>query len=213
MNTLDKHISLRGLYAITQDGLPQDQLYRKTETILAHGASLLQYRDKSGDRSQRLEQALWLRQCCDEYNCLLIINDDIELADEVSADGVHLGRDDADYAEARRVLGDEAIVGISCYNQFDLALQAQNLGASYAAFGAFFPSPTKPHAPTASLELLQQAKAELSIPICCIGGITTVNADPLTKANADMLAVISDLYQADHPGVIAEHYRSLFAAQ
>lgn len=202
--------SLRGLYAITQTGLPQSELYNKTEAILANGAQLLQYRDKSGDRSKRLEQALWLKQCCDEYNCLFIINDDIELADEVSADGVHLGRDDAAYTKAREQLGEQAIIGLSCYNQLQLAQRAQVLGASYAAFGACFASPTKPDAPRASLALVQQAKQELNIPICGIGGITLDLAPLLLESNADMLAVISDLYATEHPGLVARQYQELF---
>lgn len=203
---------LHGLYAITQDGLSSSELFEKTETILANGASILQYRDKSNDRSKRLEEALWLKQCCDEYHCLLMINDDIELADEVSADGVHLGQDDASIADARIALGTNAIIGQSCYNQLALAQTAQEQGASYVAFGAFFPSPTKPNAPTAGIELLQQAKSQLDIPVCCIGGITTSQAQPLIDANADMLAVISDLYSAEHPAQVARQYREMFQA-
>lgn len=210
MLSTEKHAQLRGLYAITQDGLPEAELYNKTEAILANGAQLLQYRDKSGDRSKRLEQALWLKQCCDEYNCLFIINDDIELADEVSADGVHLGKDDSTFTRAREQLGPSAIIGLSCYDQLTLAQNAQALGASYAAFGACFTSPTKPDAPRASLALIQQAKAQLSIPVCCIGGINLGNAPQLITANADMLAVISDLYGAEHPGALARQYRELW---
>lgn len=204
--------NLFGLYAITHDGLSTDILYKKTEEILANGASILQYRDKSNDRSKRLEEALWLKQCCDEYHCLLMINDDIELADEVSADGVHLGQNDASIADARTALGHNAIIGLSCYNQLALAQEAQEQGASYVAFGAFFPSPTKPNAPTADVELLQQAKSQLDIPICCIGGITTNRAQPLIDANTDMLAVISDLYSAEHPAQVARQYREMFQA-
>lgn len=207
-----KHSQLRGLYAITQDGLPQTELYNKTEAILANGAQLLQYRDKSGNRTKRLEQALWLKQCCDEYNCLFIINDDVELADEVSADGVHLGSDDTVYAQARDQLGPDAIIGLSCYNQLDLANNAQTQGASYAAFGACFPSSTKPYAPSVSLELIQQATAQLNIPVCCIGGINLEKAPQLIAANADMLAVISDLYGSEHPGLVTRQYRELFKA-
>lgn len=203
---------LHGLYAITQDGLPSDTLFAKTESILANGARILQYRDKSNDRSKRLEEALWLKQCCDEYHCLLLINDDVELADEVSADGVHLGQGDMSYQQARSILGEDAIIGLSCYNQFDLAHAAQTQGANYAAFGAYFPSPTKPHAPTANIELLQRAKAELDIPICCIGGITTHNAQALIDANADMLAVISELYAAEHAGEVARQFHEMFIA-
>lgn len=210
MKHSEKYPLLRGLYAVTQDGLPQAELYSKTEAILANGAQLLQYRDKSDDRTKRLEQALWLKQCCDEYNCLFIINDDVELADEASADGVHLGRDDTAYAHARAQLGADAIIGLSCYNQLALAENAQALGANYAAFGTCFPSPTKPSAPRAPLALIQQAQQQLDIPLCGIGGINLHNAPALLNANADMLAVISDLYCSEHPGRIARQYRELF---
>ena len=173
----------------------------------------MQYRDKGDDRSKRLAQALWLRQCCDEYNVLFLINDDIELADEVGADGVHLGQDDASYAQARAQLGPHAVIGLSCYNQFNLAQQAQDCGANYAALGACFASATKPHAPQASLTLIQTAKAQLHIPICTIGGITTENAPQLIANHADMLAVIADLYSAEQPGQVARQYCQLFNAQ
>lgn len=210
MLSTEKHASLKGLYAITQDGLPSKALFEKTEAILANGATLLQYRDKSNDRSKRLEEALWLKQCCQEYNCLFLINDDIELADEVSADGVHLGKDDDGYTKAREQLGNSAIIGISCYNQIDRAIEAQDIGASYAAFGAMFSSTTKPNTAKADINLLKQAKQQLTIPICAIGGITTNQAPPLIDAQVDMLAVISDLYSAQHPGLVARQYRELF---
>ena len=188
-------MNLSGLYAIT---IPSENLLQQVEAAIAGGAAMIQYRDKSSDQSLRREQARQLSRICRTADIPLIINDDIELATKVSAAGVHLGRDDIALKNARRDLGDEAIIGISCYNDFDLALQAQRQGADYIAFGSFFASPTKPLAVRADKSLLQRAKQELEIPVVAIGGITTDNGKPLIEAGADMLAVITALFaQAD----------------
>lgn len=188
-------MKLSGLYAITtfSQNLPQ-----QVEAAIAGGARVIQYRDKSSDQSLRLEQAQQLSQICRAAKIPLIINDDVDLAARVSAAGVHLGRDDIAFNHARRKLGGDAIIGISCYNDFDLALQAQQQGADYIAFGSFFDSPTKPLAIRADSSLLQRAKQELNIPVVAIGGITPDNGKLLVEAGADMLAVISALFaQAD----------------
>ncbi len=188
-------MKLSGLYAITT---PSQYLPQQVEAAIAGGARVIQYRDKSSDQSLRLEQAQQLSRICRAAKIPLIINDDVELAVRVSAAGVHLGRDDIALKNARRDLGDDAIIGISCYNNFDLALQAQHLGADYIAFGSFFASPTKPLAVRADKSLLQRAKQELEIPVVAIGGITTDNGKLLIEAGADMLAVITALFaQAD----------------
>jgi len=188
-------VNLSGLYAIT---IPSENLLQQVEAAIAGGAAMIQYRDKCSDLSLRREQARQLSRICRAADIPLIINDDIELAAMVSAAGVHLGRDDVALKNARRDLGDEAIIGISCYNDFDLALQAQRQGADYIAFGSFFASPTKPLAVRADKSLLQRAKQELEIPVVAIGGITTDNGKPLIEAGADMLAVITALFaQAD----------------
>ena len=188
-------MNLSGLYAIT---IPSENLLQQVEAAIAGGAAMIQYRDKCSDLSLRREQARQLSRICRAADIPLIINDDIELAAKVSAAGVHLGRDDIALKNARRDLGDEAIIGISCYNDFDLALQAQRQGADYIAFGSFFASPTKPLAVRADKSLLQRAKQELEIPVVAIGGITTDNGKPLIEAGADMLAVITALFaQAD----------------
>ncbi len=204
------HAPLRGLYAITQEGLSEAQLFGKTEAIVANGARLLQYRDKSRDARKRLAQARWLQQCCQQYGCHFLVNDDIELAAAVGADGVHLGRDDASYQRARQRLGEQAIIGLSCYNQLALAQQAEQLGASYVAFGACYPSPTKPQAARVSVDFLARARAALHTPICAIGGISIDKAAPLLP-HADMLAVITDIYAAADPGQVARQYQALFA--
>lgn len=188
-------MKLSGLYAITT---PSETLPQQVEAAIDGGARVIQYRDKSSCQSLRLEQAQQLSLICRAADIPLIINDDIELAARVSAAGVHLGGDDTALRIARRSLGEEAIIGLSCYNDFELALQAQQQGADYIAFGSFYASPTKLLAVRADNSLLQRAKQELEIPVVAIGGITTDNGKILIEAGADMLAVITALFaQAD----------------
>ena len=189
---------LKGLYAITNERLISEQDFdRKIEQVLLGGANIIQYRDKSNDTKKRQQQALSLRQLCEKYNALCIINDDIQLAKKVNAHGVHLGKDDASLLSARDVLGEEAIIGVSCYNDLSLALSAEKNGASYVAFGAIFPSPTKPNAAIAGLDIIAQAKQVLSLPICAIGGISHTNIQQVIQHGADMAAVISEIFTPD----------------
>jgi len=186
---------LRGLYAITDETLiPENQFTNLVEQALQGGASIIQYRDKSGDKNNCLHQASELRTLCKKYNALLIINDDIKLAQLVKADGVHLGKDDSSISTARKILGESAIIGISCYNQISLAIEAENKGANYVAFGAIFSSTTKPDAQNTSLQLLAEAKQQLNIPLCAIGGINSNNAKQVFDAGADMVAVINGIF-------------------
>lgn len=202
---------LSGLYAITDETLTGPENFaRQVELALKGEARIIQYRDKSTDAGRRLQQASTLKSLCDQYSALLIINDDIELAARVQADGVHLGEADHSITQARTRLGEAAIIGQSCYNQLDLALQAQAKGADYVAFGAFFSSATKPHARHASIELLSQAKTRLTIPVCTIGGIDENNAASLIDAGADMVAVINGLFAQPDIRKSAEHIAALF---
>ena len=190
---------LKGLYAITDERLISEQDFdKKVEQALQGGAKIIQYRDKSNDTKKRQQQALSLRHLCERYNALCIINDDIKLAKEVNAHGVHLGKDDASLLTARDVLGEAAVIGVSCYNDLSLALSAEKNGASYVAFGAIFPSPTKPNAPVAGLEIISQAKQTLSLPICAIGGISHTNIQQVIQHGADMAAVISEILASGH---------------
>jgi len=191
-----KHAArLTGLYAITDENLiPPDRFEQSVEQALKGGARIIQYRDKSDDTVKRQQQAKQLKDLCHRYNALCIINDDIDLCLNVAADGVHLGKDDGDITQARKRLGENIIIGVSCYNQLTLAQQAENDGADYVAFGAIFPSSTKPLAKTAGLGILQQAKSQIKVPICAIGGIDTTNAKQTVESGADMLAVISSLF-------------------
>lgn len=191
---------MKGLYAITEcDRLSTDRLLSVTEDILRAGIALLQYRDKSGDHDKRTYEAEALWQLCNKYGCPLIINDDVALAVRAKGDGVHLGQEDHDCRSARAALGPEAIIGVSCYNSLERALAAEQDGADYVAFGSFFPSPSKRNTVTAEPDIIRQAKAEISLPVAAIGGITPANCGTLIEHGADMLAVISSIYQAEDP--------------
>ena len=193
----DVNQRLHGLYVITEDRPPATRpLIVGVEAALRGGARIVQYRDKSEDRGRRLEEARALKQLCSDHKALLLINDDLDLAAEVGADGVHLGRDDPNVASARAKLPRESVIGITCYNEFERARQAAERGADYIAFGSFHPSPTKPHAVRADPELLRRARRELSLPAVAIGGISPENGAALVSAGADMLAVISAVFAA-----------------
>ena len=189
-------MTLRGLYAITDSQLLAGKLLAYVEAALDGGLTLLQYRDKSSDEARRLREAEALRDLCARYNTRLIINDDAELAARLGV-GVHLGQTDGPLTPARALLGPKAIIGSTCHSQVDLAEQAAKEGASYVAFGRFFNSSTKPGAPTATLDVLDQARSQLKLPICVIGGITLENAAPLVAHGADLLAVVHGLFGAD----------------
>ena len=156
----------------------------------------MQYRDKSSDDARRLREAEALRNLCERHKAHLIINDDAELAARLEV-GVHLGQTDGPLTPARALLGRKAIIGSTCHSQIELAEQAAKEGASYVAFGRFFNSSTKPGAPTATLDVLDQARSRLDLPICVIGGITLDNAGPLVEHGADLLAVVHGLFGAD----------------
>lgn len=202
---------LRGLYAITDENLIPESAFTATiEQALSGGTAIIQYRDKSGIETKRLQQASALRSLCNEYRASLIINDDIALAKAVAADGVHLGENDISIEQARLILGNNAIIGISCYNQLQLGARAQAAGADYVAFGAVFTSPTKPHARSASCELISEAKSQLDIPVCAIGGIDKSNVESVIEAGADMTALISGLFTEPDIRLTAEHISRLF---
>lgn len=199
----------RGLYLITPECADDRRLLQSVTQVLSMHPALLQYRCKSLPRSQRRQQAISLAAACAEHAVGLIVNDDLELAAEVGALGVHLGRDDASVAQAHAVLGRAAVIGVSCYDDIALAERAAAAGASYIAFGAFFVSPTKPQARRASLELLR-ASAGLGVLRVAIGGINPDNGEPLVRAGADLLAVISGVFDAPDPLAAARQLQSLY---
>lgn len=199
---------LAGLYAITSESLmPPPRFLDKAEAVLRGGCRLLQYRNKSGDAALHRRQARELRALCESFGATLIINDRVELAKQVDAQGVHLGQSDTDLASARRLLGPTAIIGATCHNSMALAQQAQADGADYLAFGRFFPSSTKPDAPPADPALLAQARQQCSLPLVAIGGITRHNALPLLHQGADCLAVSHALFEGDDLSAIEERTR------
>lgn len=185
------------LYAITDSQLlPDDQLGPAVAAALRGGCRRIQYRDKSHSPDVRLQQAQSLLSLCLENGAELIINDDPHLAARIGAHGVHLGQGDMPPEQARHLLGPEAIVGITCHASLEMAHAAALAGASYVAFGRFFPSSTKPEAPAAPLELLTAARQALALPIVAIGGITLDNAQSVMASGADWLAVSHSLFSA-----------------
>jgi thiamine-phosphate pyrophosphorylase len=207
---MSKASRLRGLYAITDRQLCGGRLLESVSAAIAGGARIIQYRDKSGDSERRQAEATALCQLCREHDALFIINDEVELALQVDADGVHIGQSDSRLAQARQQLGPDKLIGVSCNNRLEYALTAQQQGADYVAFGRFFPSTTKPDAPQADLSLLETAREQLTIPIVAIGGITPETAGRLVHAGADMLAVIHGVFGQANVEAAARHLNEIF---
>jgi thiamine-phosphate pyrophosphorylase len=201
---------LRGLYALTPEGLNTETLLTRVEAAIAGGAALVQYRRKALDPARREAEARTLLDLCRRRAVPLIINDDAALARRTGADGVHLGREDGGIEQARRLLGSSAIVGASCYNELARAVRAERAGATYVAFGSLYASPTKPAAVRATIELLREARARLRVPVAAIGGITAENAPEPIAAGADLLAVLSDLFDAPDIRARAMQYARLW---
>jgi thiamine-phosphate pyrophosphorylase len=200
-----------GLYAITQTGHKSpDTLLSEVAAAIRGGAIAVQYRDKHPLDALALGKALV--KLCHQQRVPLLINDDVELALCTGADGVHIGKDDGHIAEARKHLGANAIIGVSCYDSVERAIEAQQHGANYVAFGRFFPSGSKPLAAPAHIETLKTARPLLHIPIVAIGGILPGKGAPLIAAGADVLAVIGGIF--DHePEQSARAYQSLFSTK
>jgi thiamine-phosphate pyrophosphorylase len=203
---------IEGVYAITPDCESVDELREKVRAALAGGVRLLQYRNKTCSAQRRLLQALMLAQLAREAGAELIVNDEPVLAAQCEASGVHLGGNDADIATARQVIGSSAIIGVSCYASLTRALEAQEAGADYVAFGSFFPSSTKPGAVAAPLSLLSEARSRLRLPIVAIGGIGVVNAEAVFRAGANAIAVITSLFGAPDISAAARELTRIAAA-
>ncbi|MBC7757040.1 MAG: thiamine phosphate synthase [Bdellovibrio sp.] len=201
---------IKGLYAITPDMADTDLLLQKVEAALQGGINMLQYRNKTANHKLQTQQARSLLPLCRQYNVPLIINDSVKLCLTLDTDGVHLGADDGNLAEVRVRIGKDKILGASCYNRFDLALQAQQQGANYVAFGACFASSTKPNAPVATLDLFTRAKTELKIPTVAIGGITQQNATQMLQAGANSIAVIQAIFGANDVKSACTEFSMLF---
>jgi len=204
------HPGFRGLYAVTPDDSDITSLTRKVSRALAGGARIVQYRNKSASAELRHEQGAALLALCREAHIPLVINDDLDLARGICADGLHVGREDISIAAARALLGQDRLLGASCYDRLELALAAREAGADYVAFGSAFPSATKPGAARAPLSLYREAKGRLGLPVVAIGGITTENAHSVIEAGADAVAVISALFDAPDIEATARSFSRLF---
>jgi len=203
--------ALRGLYAITDSALmPGEQLFAKAEAALRGGCRVLQYRNKTATPEQQQHEASRLCQLCRKHGALFIVNDDVDLALAIEADGIHIGQTDTALPAIRARVGERMIVGVSCHGALELAKQAEQQGASYVAFGRFFDSHTKPQAPPAGLDIVRQAKALLALPLVAIGGITRDNAPRVIAQGADMIAVIHDLFSPENPREV-EHRAKTFS--
>lgn len=202
---------ITGLYAIADTHYLDDtHLIDAVAQAIAGGTRIIQYRDKKHTAAERTRQALELARLCRQQGALFIVNDDMMLAKETQADGVHLGREDASLTQAREQLGPQAIVGVSCYNELARAEAAEKQGADYVAFGRFFPSRTKPQAVQTGLDLLREAKKKLRIPVVAIGGITPENGAALIATGADALAVIEGVFGQADVRAAAGRYARLF---
>jgi thiamine-phosphate pyrophosphorylase len=202
---------MRGLYLVTPDWDDTAALLTATEEALRAGAALVQYRHKSASPELRREQAAQLLALCRRFQAPFIVNDYLALCLELGADGVHVGGTDASVAEARKALGPGKIVGASCYGDKQLARDACANGASYVAFGGFYPSRVKQYPVTTPPGIVDWAKAEIALPCVVIGGMTPANAAPLVARGADMVAAISSVYGAPVIGVAMHEFTRLFA--
>jgi thiamine-phosphate pyrophosphorylase len=211
--TTDFSASLRGLYAVTPDDRLLPRLSALVEAALEGGARLVQYRNKQAPAPLRRAQAAELLRVCRAYGAKLIVNDDVWLAIEIGADGAHVGRDDLpghDLATAREALGGKRLLGVSCYNDLARVAEAAKAGADYVGIGSMYPSATKPGAMLATPELLAESRRLFDGPVAAIGGITIRNAQQVVGAGADMIAVVSDLFNAMDIGRRAAEFQQLF---
>lgn len=193
------------IYAISDDLLmPENLALEYTREILECGVKFFQFRSKKAAKNERL--ASEILNLCEKFGTKFIVNDDVKFAKKIGANAVHLGRDDEDLKEAFEILGKDAYVGVSCYNDINLAINAAKNGASYVAFGSIFTSSTKPNAPKCGLEVVKEAKQILNLPVCVIGGINETNIGSLSHAKPDLIAVISAIYK---DGNIKENIKNL----
>ena len=193
------------IYAISDDILmPENLALRYTREILECGVKFFQFRSKKAVKNERL--ASEILNLCEKFGTKFIVNDDVKFAKKIGANAVHLGKEDEGIKEAFEILGKDAYVGVSCYNDMNLAINAAKNGASYVAFGSVFASPTKPNAPKCDLEVAREAKQILNLPVCVIGGINETNISSLSYANPDLIAIISAIYK---DGTIKENIKNL----
>lgn len=202
---------IKGLHLITDDRyISRAVFFQTVERCLKAGVDVFQFRSKSLPLEEQKRYALWLKEICARFKVPLIVNDYATVAAEIGADGVHLGAEDMDIAVARKIVGDRALIGVSCSGDLEKAKRAQDAGANYVAFGACFKSPTKPDAALVPLSVLTQAKQTLKIPVVAVGGITSKNAEVVLRAGADSIAVISGVLAAVNPANAVKAYKEVF---
>ena len=188
---------LHGLYAITDETLtPDATVVEQVNIAIDAGVSIIQYRNKTKSDAEVKEVCRELLTLCNAKNTLFIIDDRPQLAQEIGAHGLHIGKDDMSLEEAKKIFPD-GIIGVSCYGSVSKAKEAQEMGADYVAFGSFFHSPTKPHSGIVSLSVLQKAKNTLAIPVCAIGGINLKNIAQIAHERADMISLVSAVFEGD----------------
>ena len=202
---------LKGLYVITDKKLiPRDRFVSTVEEAIRGGASVVQLREKDTPEDEIIELGKSLLKVTAKYGVPLIINDSSELAKEIGADGVHLGKEDPAVAHAREVLGRDKIIGVSCYGKIERGLNAERDGADYVAFGTPFYTPTKPDREPTSFDVLREAVSKIkTIPIFAIGGIYPENAGAVLETGVDGIAVITAVFGADDPGKAARELASI----
>jgi thiamine-phosphate pyrophosphorylase len=204
-------MSIQGLYAIADCAvIDKEMMVDRVLHAITGGARVIQYRAKNISKVRQAEDAKTLAALCKQHNVLFIVNDNPQLARQVNADGVHIGQDDTSISNTRAIVGDEMIIGYSCYNDLHRAQSAENEGADYVAFGSFFPSKIKPDAVRAPLTLLSEARSSISLPLVAIGGINATNGRQLIEAGANALAVISEIFAAEDVTSAARQFSSLF---
>lgn len=207
---MTKTHTLRGLYIVTPDWDDTEQLLAVTEQALLGGAAIVQYRHKTAGAELRHQQASALLALCRRFGKPFIVNDHLDLCMEIDADGLHVGGTDISVAEARAQIGAYKILGASCYGDMQLARSAVESGASYIAFGGFYPSRIKKYAVTTSADIVTIAGKEFDLPRVVIGGMTLQNCQPLIANGAEMVAVISSVYMAENPQQAAADFSRLF---
>jgi thiamine-phosphate pyrophosphorylase len=204
---------MNGLYLVTPDWDDTQKMLAASEAGLRGGAAIVQYRHKTASPELRREQASQLLALCRRYGKPFIVNDFVELCLELDADGIHVGGTDMSVAQVRAAVGPSKIVGASCYGSMELARSAHQAGASYVAFGGFYPSRVKKYEVSTPPEIVAQAKKEIPVPNVVIGGMTQENSVPLVAQGADMVAAISSVYFADDPEAAARAFVQLFAGR
>lgn len=201
---------MKGLYIVTPDWDDTERLLRVTEQSLLGGAALVQYRHKTADEALRRDQAAALLALCRRHQRPFIINDHLDLCLALDADGIHVGATDAAVQSVRAAVGPDKIVGASCYGSLELAREAVDAGASYIAFGGFYPSRVKKYPVTTPVAIVTEAKQRWQVPVVVIGGMTVDNSPPLVAAGADMVAAVSGVYLADDPVKTSMEFQRLF---